>query len=128
MTQRFGSGGPYEKRFGYSRAVEAGGHLWVSGCTSVTDGELLGEGDAAAQARAALANALAAVERAGFTVADVVRTRVFVVDMRDGESVMAVHGEAFADGPPASTLVAVTALVDPRMLVEVEVEAYREPR
>ena len=127
MTRRLGSGGPYEKRFGYSRAVVAGGHLWVSGCTSVVDGELQGAGDAQAQARVAIANALAAVVQAGFAREDVVRTRMFVVDVpAHAETVMAVHGDVFADVLPASTLVGVTALVDPRMLCEVEVEAYRE--
>jgi enamine deaminase RidA (YjgF/YER057c/UK114 family) len=127
MTQRFGSGGPYERRFGYSRAVASAGHLWVAGCTSVVDGELVGDGDPAEQARVALANAVAAVEQAGFTTADVVRTRMFVVDLpRHGEAVAEVHGAVFADVLPASTLVGISALVDPRMLGEVEVEAYRE--
>jgi enamine deaminase RidA (YjgF/YER057c/UK114 family) len=128
MTQRWGSGGPYERRFGYSRAVAAGGHLWVAGCTSLVDGELLGEGDAAEQARAAIANALSAVSTAGFSIDDVVRTRMYVVDLpRHGTTVAEVHGEVFAGVLPASSLVGVSALVDPRMLVEVEVEAYREP-
>jgi enamine deaminase RidA (YjgF/YER057c/UK114 family) len=127
MTRRFGSGGPYERRFGYSRAVSAGAHLWVAGCTSVVDGELVGDGDAAEQARVAIGNALAAVEQAGFSASDVVRTRMFVVDLpRNGEAVADVHGEVFAEVLPASTLVGVSALVDPRMLFEVEVEAYRE--
>jgi enamine deaminase RidA (YjgF/YER057c/UK114 family) len=127
MIQRHGSGGPYEQRFGYSRSVAAGSHLWVSGCTSVVDGEVVGRGDAEVQARAALANALDAVEQAGFTRGDVVRTRMFVVDLsRNGETVAVVHGEVFADVLPASTLVGVTALVDPDMICEVEVEAYRE--
>ena len=127
MTTRFGSGGPYEKRFGYSRAVVAGGHVWVSGCTSITDGELVGPGDARAQARAAIANALNAVVQAGFAIEDVVRSRMFVVDLaRNGDAVAEVHGEVFADVLPASTLLGVSALIDPRMLCEVELEAYRE--
>ena len=127
MTRRFGSGGPYEQRFGYSRAVVAGGHLWVSGCTSIVDGELLGAGDAQLQARTALANALRAVEDSGFTRNDVVRTRMFVVDLpSNGTTVAEVHGEVFADVLPASTLLGVSALVDPQMLCEVEVEAYRD--
>ena len=129
MTQRFGSGGPYEKRFGYSRAVVADDHLWVSGCTSVVDGDVVGVGDAQVQARAALDNALRAVEQAGFTRTDVVRTRMFVVDLAaNGDAVAQVHGEVFADVLPASTLLGVSALVDPRMLCEIEVEAYRERR
>ena len=127
MTKRFGSGGPYEQRIGYSRAVVAGGHVWVSGCTAIVDGELLGVGDAQVQARAAFANAVHAVEQAGFARADVVRTRMFVVDLaRHGEAVADVHGEVFADVLPASTLLGVSALVDPRMICEIEVEAYRE--
>ena len=128
MTKRFGSGGPYEKRFGYSRAVVAGGHLWVSGCTSIVDGELVGPGDARVQARAALTNALHAVEQAGFTIDDVVRTRMYVVDLEaNGDAVAEAHGEVFAEVLPASTLLGVSALVDPRMLCEIEVQAYRDP-
>ena len=127
MILRLGSGGPYEKRFGYSRAVVADGHLWVSGCTSVVDGEVVGVGDAQLQARTALANALHAVEQAGFARDDVVRTRMYVVDLAgNGDAVAEVHGEVFADVLPASTLLGVQALVDPRMLCEIEVEAYRE--
>jgi len=126
MTQRWSSGGPYERRFGYSRSVAAGGHLWVSGCTSVVDGDLVGDGDAARQAQVALDNALAAVQQAGFTVGDVVRSRMYVVDLaRNGEAVAEVHGQVFADVLPAATLLGVAALVDPRMLVEIELEAYR---
>ena len=126
MTQRFSSGGPYERRFGYSRAVAADGHLWVSGCTSVVNGDLVGVGDARHQARVALDNALAAVTQAGFAATDVVRTRMYVVDLpRNGESVAEVHGEVFADVLPASALIGVTALVDARMLVEIELDAYR---
>jgi enamine deaminase RidA (YjgF/YER057c/UK114 family) len=126
MTQRFSSGGPYERRFGYSRSVAADGHLWVSGCTSVADGDVVGDGDARRQARVALDNALAAVTQAGFSATDVVRTRMYVVDLpRNGEAVAEVHGEVFADVLPASALIGITALVDPRMLVEIELEAYR---
>jgi len=127
MTQRWSSGGPYERRFGYSRSVSAGDHLWVAGCTSVVDGELLGLGDAAAQAQVALDNALDAVRQAGFEPTDVVRTRMYVVDLpRNGETVAEVHGRVFADVLPASALLGVAALVDPRMLVEIELDAYRE--
>jgi enamine deaminase RidA (YjgF/YER057c/UK114 family) len=126
MTQRWSSGGPYERRFGYSRSVSSGSHLWVSGCTSVVAGELVGEGDAARQAEVALDNAIAAVEQAGFGAADVVRSRMYVVDLpRNGETVAQVHGRVFADVLPAATLLGVAALVDPRMLVEIELDAYR---
>jgi enamine deaminase RidA (YjgF/YER057c/UK114 family) len=127
MTQRWSSGGPYERRFGYSRSVAAGDHLWVSGCTSVVDGDVVGEGDAARQAQVALDNALAAVAQAGFSAADVVRSRMYVVDLpRNGEAVAEVHGQVFADVLPAATLLGVAALVDPRMLVEIELDAYRD--
>jgi len=126
MTQRWSSGGPYERRFGYSRSVASGGHLWVSGCTSVVDGEVIGDGDARRQAQVALDNALAAVAQAGFSAADVVRSRMYVVDLpHNGEAVAEVHGQVLADVLPASTLLGVSALVDPRMLVEIELEAYR---
>jgi len=126
MTQRRGSGGPWETRIGYSRSVAVAGHLWVSGCTSVVDGEVAHPGDAQAQAQVAFANALAAVEDAGFTAGDVVRTRLYVVDVAaNGAAVGAVHGAVFAEIRPASTMVGVSGLLDPDMLVEVEVEAFR---
>jgi enamine deaminase RidA (YjgF/YER057c/UK114 family) len=126
MTQRHSSGGPWEGRIGYSRSVSADGHLWVSGCTSVVDGVVAHPGDATAQARVAFANALAAVEQAGFTAADVVRTRMYVVDIAaNGAAVGAVHGAALAEIRPATTMVGVSALLDAAMLVEVEVDAYR---
>jgi enamine deaminase RidA (YjgF/YER057c/UK114 family) len=127
MRQNFASGGPWEERFGYARAVAAGAHLWVSGCTSVVDGEVAHVGDAAAQMRTALAAAADAIERAGFSLDDVVRTRMYVVDVpRDGEAVGTVHGEVFAEVRPATAMVGVAALLDPRMLVEVEVECCRD--
>ena len=126
MSARFGSGGPYEERFGYSRVVASGPHAWVAGCTSVVDGEFVHDGDAAAQARTAFAVALQALDRAGFDRADIVRTRVFVVDVvANGDLVAQVHGEVFADVRPALSLIGIAGLVDPRMLVEVEVEAFR---
>jgi len=129
VTRRFGSGGPWEDRIGYSRAVAAGPHLWVSGCTSVVNGDVRHVGDASAQARVAFVNAVRAVEDAAFDRADVVRTRMFVVDVAaNGEAVGLAHGEAFGDVRPAATMVGVAGLLDPRMLVEVEVECYRESR
>ncbi|MDQ1696857.1 MAG: hypothetical protein QOJ03_2210 [Frankiaceae bacterium] len=128
MRKIIGSAGPWEDRYGYSRAVASGPHLWIAGCTSVVDGELVHEGDAAAQTRVAVDVARRAIETAGFDLADVVRTRMYVVDLpRDGDAVATVHGEIFRDVRPASTLLGVAALLDPRMLVEVEVECYREP-
>ena len=126
-AQRISSGGPWEERYGYSRAVVVGDHVWVAGSTSVVDGQLVHEGNPGAQARTAFDIALAAVEGAGFSRADVVRTRMFVVELpAHGEAVAEAHGEIFRDIRPASALIGVAALLDPRMLVEVEVEAYRE--
>src|SRR4051794_41493269 len=101
MTQRFSSGGPYERRFGYSRSVEAGGHLWVSGCTSIVDGDVVAQGDAARQAQIALDNALAAVKQAGFAAGGVGRSRVYVVDPpRQGGGGAPGAREGFSRGLP----------------------------
>jgi enamine deaminase RidA (YjgF/YER057c/UK114 family) len=124
-AQRYGSGGPWEDLFGYARAVRAGDWLLVSGCTSTVDGQVRHPGDAAWQARVALRIALDAVERAGGSRQAVVRTRMYLTDIaRDSGAVGKVHGEFFADVRPAATMVQVAALLDPRMLVEIEVEAY----
>jgi enamine deaminase RidA (YjgF/YER057c/UK114 family) len=120
------SGGPYEVRFGYSRAVAVGDSCWVAGTTDAgADGLSLHPGDAAAQARAAFAIALGALEEAGFAAADVVRTRMYIVRPDDATAVAGVNGEIFSAIRPASTLVRVAGLIDPSMLVEVELEARR---
>ena len=124
-VRRIGSGGPWEERVGYCRAVVAGPHVLVSGCTAVLDGELVGEGDARAQTAAAVEVARRALAEAGAGLADVVRTRVYVTDIGRWEEVADAHREAFAAAPPAATMVEVARLIDPRLLVEVEVEAYR---
>ena len=126
-VRRLGSGGPWEDRVGYSRAVVAGPHVLVSGCTAVLDGELVGEGDAAAQTRAALQVARRALVDAGCDLGDVVRTRLYVTDIERWPEVAEAHREAFGGVRPAATMVEVSRLIDPRMLVEVEVEAYVEP-
>jgi enamine deaminase RidA (YjgF/YER057c/UK114 family) len=128
MTERrhVSSGGPYEARFGYSRAIAVGDSCWVSGTTDAgPDGTSLHPGDAAAQARAAFAIVIRALEDAGFGVGDVVRTRMYVVSADDAPLVATVHGEIFGDVLPASALVVVAALIEPSMLVEVEAEARR---
>lgn len=120
------SGSPYEARYGYSRAVAVGDSCWVAGTTdAAADGASAHPGDAAAQARAAYAIALAALTEAGFAVEDVVRTRMFIVRAEDALAVAAVNGELFGAVRPASTLVRVAGLIDPSMLVEVELEARR---
>ena len=120
------SGSPYEARFGYSRAVAVGDSCWVAGTTDAgADGTSLHPGDAAAQARAAFAIALGALEDAGFAAEDVVRTRMYIVRPDDATAVAGVNGEIFGAIRPASTLVRVAGLIDLSMLVEVELEAHR---
>lgn len=122
--ERHGSGGPYEPIVGYARVVRAGPHVWVSGCTSVNpDGVVLGT-TAGDQMRFAIENLLAALDQAGAAAADVVRTRMYVTDASRWEEVGRAHGEVFGDVRPATTMVAVQALLDPRMLVEIEADAY----
>jgi enamine deaminase RidA (YjgF/YER057c/UK114 family) len=122
---RLGSGSPWEGIVGYSRVVVRGDTAWVSGTTSIVDGVVAHPGDAAAQTRQALATLRGALERAGFTIADVVRTRMFVTDISRWEEIGRVHGEVFGDVRPATSMVEVSALIDPAMLVESEADAVR---
>ena len=120
------SGGPYEALYGYSRAVAVGDSCWVAGTTDAgPDGTSQHPGDAAGQARAAFGIALAALAEAGFAVADVVRTRMYIVNAEDAPAVAGVNGELFGQVRPASTLVRVAGLIDPSLVVEVELEARR---
>jgi enamine deaminase RidA (YjgF/YER057c/UK114 family) len=125
MTRRFASGAPWEPVVGYSRAVAAGDHVWVTGCTSIVDGVVVHEGDAAAQTRQAIRNIETALEALGCSLGDVVRTRIFVTDISRWEEFGRAHGDAFGDVLPATSMVEVSRLIDPRMLVEVEAVAYR---
>jgi enamine deaminase RidA (YjgF/YER057c/UK114 family) len=123
--ERFSSGGAWEARVGYSRAVRAGDHVHVAGCTGVgPDGRVVAAGDVRAQLRQAIANAERALHMAGATLADVVRTRIFVTDMDRWEEAADAHAEAFGAHPPAAAMVEVRRLIDPAMLVEIEVDAY----
>jgi enamine deaminase RidA (YjgF/YER057c/UK114 family) len=122
------SGGPWEARFGYSRAIVVGNQAFVSGTTDAgPDGRSLNPGDAAAQARVVLSIIGGALGQAGFSLADVVRTRMYLTAVEHIAVVGAVHGEVFADVRPAATAVVVAALIDPSLLVEIEVDAVRAP-
>jgi enamine deaminase RidA (YjgF/YER057c/UK114 family) len=122
---RRGSGGPWEDVVGYSRVVVVGQQAWVSGCTATVDGEVVHPGDMGAQARVAISGLVAALESAGFSAADVVRTRMYVTDIGRWEQVARVHGEFFGDVRPATAMVGVTSLLHPDMLVEIEADAVR---
>jgi enamine deaminase RidA (YjgF/YER057c/UK114 family) len=123
VTRRLiSSGGRFERPFGYSRAVVVGDQCWVAGTTDPGDDH---PGDPAGQARAALAIIERALADAGFDLTDVVRTRMFVTDRAHADPVAIVHGEVFGQIRPASTLVVVSSLLEPQMLVEIEAEARR---
>lgn len=125
MTRRVSSDAPWEPVVGYSRAVAAGDHVWVTGCTSIRDGEVVHDGDAYEQTRQAIRNVEWALEQVGASLAEVVRTRIFVTDISRWEEFGRAHGDMFGSILPATSMVEVSALIDPRMLVEVEAVAYR---
>ncbi len=125
MIRRISTGTEWEPVVGYSRAVAAGDFAFVSGCTSLDGTEFVHEGDAYAQTAQALRNVASALERLGLGLADVVRTRVYVTNISRWEEYGRAHGAAFGDTMPATSMIGVSALIDPRMLVEIEAVAYR---
>ena len=122
---RLGSGAPWEGIVGYSRVVVRGDAAWVSGTTSMVDGAVAHPGDAGAQTRRSLQIVREALEKAGFSLADVVRTRMFVTDISRWEEIGRAHGEFFGDVRPATSMLQVSGLIDPDMLVEIEADAVR---
>ena len=118
------SGGPWEDVYGYSRVVRAGHLAWTAGCTSTVDGGVAHVGDAAAQTAQALRIALDALAGVGAEPGDVVRTRMYVADRSFADAVGRAHGVVFGAVRPVATMVVVAGLIDPELLVEVEVEAW----
>ena len=119
------SGGPWESVIGYSRATKAGPYVHVSGSTATVDGVLQHEGDAYLQTKTAFEVIAAALAQVGYDLTDVVRTRVYLSNAADMDAVGKAHGELFSEIRPAATMLAGIKFINPKMLVEIEVDAYK---
>ena len=127
-TQRLGSGGPFEERYGYARVVRRGPLVIVSGCTSISEeGYVIGGVSVYDQAREAMGRIEAALSRVGATLSDIVQTRMFVTDIERADEIGRAHREIFGENPPATVMIEVSRLIDPRLLVEVEAMAVVLP-
>lgn len=127
--QTISSGAPWESIVGYSRAVKVGNYVHVAGTTSVDkDGKVVGKDDPYSQTKQILKIIEAALAEAGATMKDVVRSRIFITDVSQWEAVGRAHGEVFGEIRPAATMVEVKALINPELMVEIEVDAYLEPQ
>ena len=116
--------GPYEDAVGYSRVVRAGQHVWVAGCTSINEYGVVEGVTPGEQMAIALQVVVASLERVGASARDVVRTRMFTTDISRSDEIGRAHGEVFGDIRPVTAMYEVSGLIDPRMLVEVEADAF----
>lgn len=122
---RYDSGTKWEPVVGYSRAVRVGNHIYVSGTTATNDeGEIVGKGNVYEQARQVLRNIEAGLKNVDASLADVVRTRIYLMHIEDWKEVGKAHGQVFSEIRPATTIVEVSRLIDPEILVEIEAVAY----